>query len=330
MPEDMVLVTGAAGFIGSNIACNLANDGTDVVVCDWFRHEESWRYLTRAFIHDLIRPDRLPDWLERNVGHVSAIIHMGAISTTTETDLEKIIMNNVRLTLDLWQYATEHKVMFIYASSAATYGDGSNGFLDDDAPDALARLEPLNPYGWSKHLVDRRIMSDVANSLPTPPRWAGLKFFNVYGPNEGHKGSMRSVVHQAYAQIANGEAVQLFKSERPGYPDGGQLRDFIYVKDCCALVRNMLNAPAVSGIFNVGTGRARSFADLAAAVFSAIGREPRIEYIDMPEALLDKYQYFTEADTSKLRSAGLAPDFHELESGVRDYVQTHLVHEPID
>ena len=326
----MVLVTGASGFIGSNITCDLANDGTDVVACDWFRHEESWRYLARAFLHDIIRPDQVLDWLERNIGRVSAIVHMGAISATTETDLEKIITNNVRLTLDLWQYAAEHKVTFIYASSAATYGDGSKGFLDDDTPDVLARLEPLNPYGWSKHLVDRRIMSDVAKGLPTPPRWAGLKFFNVYGPNEGHKESMRSVVHQMYPQAVNGEAVRLFKSERPDYADGGQLRDFIYVKDCCEVVRNMLSAPAVSGIFNVGTGKARSFADLAAAVFSAIGREPRIEYIDMPEALLGKYQYFTEADTSKLRSAGLAPDFHDLEAGVRDYVQSHLIQELAD
>jgi ADP-L-glycero-D-manno-heptose 6-epimerase len=327
MSDDLVLVTGAGGFIGSNIARELAADNADVVVCDWFRHDESWRYLAPALIHDVVRPDHLLDWLEQNAGRVSTVVHMGAISATTETDLEKIISNNIRLTLDLWQYATEHEVTFIYASSAATYGDGSKGFLDDDAPDALARLEPLNPYGWSKHLVDRRIMADVARGLPTPPRWAGLKFFNVYGPNEGHKESMRSVVHQAYGRVANGEAVRLFKSDRPDYTDGGQLRDFIYVKDCCAVVRNMLDAPEVSGIFNVGTGKARSFADLASAVFDAIGREPQIEYIDMPENLLGKYQYLTEADTSKLRSAGLAPDFYELEDGVRDYVQAHLVQE---
>jgi ADP-L-glycero-D-manno-heptose 6-epimerase len=327
MSENIILVTGAAGFIGSNIARELATGGADVVVCDWFRHDGSWRYLAPALVHDVVRPDHVLDWLEQNRGRVSTIVHMGAISATTETDLEKIISNNIRLTLDLWGYATEHDLTFIYASSAATYGDGSKGFLDDDAPDALARLEPLNPYGWSKHLVDRRIMADVAKGLPTPPRWAGLKFFNVYGPNEGHKGSMRSVVHQAYGRVANGEPVRLFKSDRPDYADGGQLRDFIYVKDCCAVVRNMLNAPTVSGIFNVGTGKARSFADLATAVFDAIEREPQIEYIDMPENLLGKYQYFTEADTSKLRSAGLAPDFHALEDGVRDYVQAHLAQE---
>ncbi len=327
MPENIILVTGAAGFIGSNIARELAADNADVVVCDWFRHDESWRYLVPALVHDVIRPDRVLDWLEQNAGRVSTIVHMGAISATTETDLEKIISNNVRLTLDLWGYATEREVTFIYASSAATYGDGSKGFLDDDAPDALARLEPLNPYGWSKHLVDRRIMADVAKGLPTPPRWAGLKFFNVYGPNEGHKGSMRSVVHQIYPMAAKGDPVRLFKSEHPDYPDGGQLRDFVYVKDCCAVIRNLLTAPTASGIFNVGTGKARSFADLANAVFHALGREPQIEYIDMPPELGGKYQYFTEADTTKLCAATLAPDFHSLEVGVDDYVKTHLVHE---
>jgi ADP-L-glycero-D-manno-heptose 6-epimerase len=326
MPDELILVTGAAGFIGSNVACDLAYRGSDVVACDWFRHEGSWRYLAPALLHDIIRPDRLLDWLERNADRVSAIIHMGAVSATTETDLEKIIANNVRVTLDLWEIAARHSITFIYASSAATYGDGAMGFVDDDTPRSLARLAPLNPYGWSKHLVDRRIIADVAQGLPTPPHWAGLKFFNVYGPNEGHKGTMRSVVYQAYSQVSRGERVRLFKSERAGYADGGQLRDFIYVKDCCAVVRGILDARAtVAGIFNVGTGKARTFADLAAAVFAAIGKPPQIEYIGLPDALRDKYQYFTEADTAKLKVAGLAPEFYDLEMGVRDYVQAHLV-----
>lgn len=323
----MVLVTGGAGFIGSNIARELADDGADVVISDWFHHEDSWRYLSQVFVCDIIRPDQLLDWLTRNGRRLSAIVHMGAVSATTETDLGKIIANNIRLTLDLWKWAGEHGITFIYASSAATYGDGSRRFLDDDAPDALARLEPLNPYAWSKHFVDRRIVDDAVNARQTPPRWAGLKFFNVYGPNEGHKDSMRSVVHKAYPRATKGEAVPLFKSEHRDYADGGQLRDFIYVRDCCAVIRNMLAAPDVAGIFNVGTGKARSFADLVAAVFTAIGREPRIEYVDLPPTLRNTYQYFTEADTSKLRRANLAPDFHDLETGVTDYVQSHLVRE---
>jgi ADP-L-glycero-D-manno-heptose 6-epimerase len=326
MSEDLVLVTGAGGFLGSNITCSLADD-RDVVVCDPFDHEQAWRYLAPARLFDVIRPEHMPHWLENHVGRVSTIIHMGAISDTTETVLDKLIATNIRLTLDLWDYSAKHGVTFIYASSAATYGDGSRSFLDDDDPAALAALRPLNPYAWSKHVVDRRVMDDVTKGRPTPPRWAGLKFFNVYGPNEGHKGSMRSVVHQIYPAAANGNAVRLFKSDHPKYPDGGQLRDFIYVKDCCAIVNNMLAAGAVSGIYNVGTGKARSFSDLAEAVFSAVGREPRIEYVDMPESLRGRYQYFTQADTSKLTVSGFAPRFHDLEGGVKDYVQTHLAQE---
>jgi ADP-L-glycero-D-manno-heptose 6-epimerase len=327
MSENLVLVTGAAGFIGSNIACALAQDGLDVVACDPFANDHTWRYLAPALLHDVIRPDETSGWLKTNAGRVSTIVHMGAISATTETDINKVISTNIRLTLDLWRYAAIEGVTFIYASSAATYGDGSNGFRDDDSPEALAQLQPLNPYAWSKHFVDRRVADDVAKARPTPPRWAGLKFFNVYGPNEGHKESMRSVVHQIYPLAANGSAVKLFKSDNDQYTDGGQLRDFVYVKDCCTVVRRMLTAPTLSGIFNVGTGKARSFADLAHAVFRAVGHEPRIEYIDMPGYLRGRYQYFTQADSSKLSATGLASDFHDLESGVEDYVQSHLVHE---
>jgi ADP-L-glycero-D-manno-heptose 6-epimerase len=297
--DGLVLVTGAAGFIGSNLCAMLASEGADVVACDWFGDGEKWR-------------------------PPAAIVHMGAVSTTTETDVDRIVALNVRATLDLWTYAAANGVRFIYASSAATYGDGSAGFVDDDSPDALANLRPLNAYGWSKHLVDRRVCEDSARGRPAPPQWAGLKFFNVYGPNEAHKGDMRSVVHQIHPAAARGEAVSLFKSDNPDYADGGQLRDFIYVADCCAVVRNMLAAPRLSGLFNVGTGQARSFADLARAVFAALGRPERIAYRAMPEALRGRYQYFTQADGAKLRAAGLAPQFHSLEAGVADYVRTHL------
>jgi ADP-L-glycero-D-manno-heptose 6-epimerase len=319
----LVLVTGAAGFIGSNIARMLAEDGADVVVCDWFGQGAQWTYLADVRLHDIVRPEVLSDWLAMHGDEVETVIHMGAISATTETDVDRIVELNVRATLDLWRFATTQRATFIYASSAATYGDGSAGFVDDDSEAALARLRPLNAYGWSKQVADRRFAHDAALGRPTPPKWAGLKFFNVYGPNEAHKGGMRSVIHQIYPLAARGESVSLFKSDNPAFADGGQLRDFIYVQDICAIVRNMLQAERLSGIYNAGTGQARSFADLARAVFAAVGQPERIHYRDMPEALKGKYQYFTEADGSKLRAHGLAPNFHGLEDGVADYVR-HL------
>jgi ADP-L-glycero-D-manno-heptose 6-epimerase len=327
MTDDLVVVTGAGGFIGANIVGTLAAEGRDVVACDWFHHEDSWRYLAASLLHDIVSPDRIGRWLDVNSGRVSTIVHMGAISATTETDLTKIIENNVRSTLDLWTYCVGAGVTFIYASSAATYGDGSQGFEDNDQPDALQRLRPLNPYAWSKHLVDRRIANDVVTGRPVPPRWAGLKFFNVYGPHEGHKGGMRSLIHQIYPGAAKGQPVRLFRSDHPDYADGAQLRDFVYVKDCVAVICAMLSSPECGGLYNVGTGKARSFADLANAVFLAVDREPNIEYVDMPLNLRGRYQYFTQADTRKLVSAGFAPPFYELESGVADYVTQHLVDE---
>ena len=322
--DDLILVTGAAGFIGSNVAGMLAVDGVRVVACDWFEQGGKWTNLQGVLLHDVIRPEALPAWLKAQAEPPSAIVHMGAVSATTETDVDLIVERNVRATLDLWTYAAEHGSRLVYASSAATYGDGSQGFVDDDSPEALARLKPLNAYGWSKHVVDRRVADDVRRGRPTPAGWAGLKFFNVYGPGEAHKGGMRSVVHQVYPAASRGETVSLFKSHHPDYADGGQLRDFIYVADCCAVIRNMLRAPRLSGIYNIGTGKARSFADLARAVFAATDQPAAITYRDMPEALRGRYQYFTEADTAKLRATGLAPNFHSLEDGVAAYVRDSL------
>ncbi len=322
--DDLILVTGAAGFIGSNVARMLAEDGARVVACDWFERDSKWTNLQDVRLHDVIRPERLAHWLQVQAEPLSAIVHMGAVSATTETDVDLIVERNVRATLDLWAYATERQARFIYASSAATYGDGGQGFLDDDSPEALAKLKPLNAYGWSKQVVDRRLVDDVRRGRPVPAGWAGLKFFNVYGPGEAHKGGMRSVVHQIYPAASRGETVSLFKSDNPAYADGGQLRDFIYVADCCAVIRNMLRADTLSGIYNVGTGKARSFADLAHAVFAAADRPAAIAYRDMPESLRGRYQYFTEADTKKLHAAGLAPNFHSLEDGVAAYVCTSL------
>ena len=255
---------------------------------------------------------------------VEVIFHMGAISATTETDVDKIVANNIALTLDLWRWCAWRGARLIYASSAATYGDGAQGFDDDGTCEALAALRPLNPYGWSKHLVDRRVARMIASGDIAPPQWAGLKFFNVYGPNEGHKGDMMSVVAKLYPKLKAGEPARLFKSHRDGYADGGQLRDFIHVGDTVDVMLWLYDNPQVSGLFNVGTGQARSFADLAHAVFAAMGRAPDVQYFDMPEHLRDKYQYFTQAKTDRLRAAGYDRPFTTLEDGVRRYVQEYL------
>lgn len=320
----MILVTGGAGFIGSNIVAALAEQGREVVVCDWLRQDERWRNIAKHAVADVILPSALPQWLERTGTAVEAIIHMGAISATTETDVDAIVANNIRLTLDLWEWCTRLGVPLIFASSAATYGDGEQGFDDDGSLDALATLRPLNAYGWSKHLVDRRIAALLARGEPHPPQWAGLKFFNVYGPNEYHKGSMKSVVAQSCATVAAGEPLRLFRSYRPDYADGGQLRDFVYVRDCVDVILWLLDNRHVSGLFNLGTGQARSWLDLARSLFAALDRPERVEFIPMPDQLQAKYQYFTEARMDRLRAAGYDRPFHSLEDGVHDYVRTYL------
>ena len=320
--DDLIIVTGGAGFIGSHIVRTLAEAGSRVVISDLLRTGDKWRNIAPARLHDILRPDMLSAWLDRHSANVGAIVHMAAISSTTEADVDRFVENNIRLTLDLWEWCAANAVRFIYASSAATYGDGSAGFGDDQSPAALAELRPLNAYGWSKHVIDCRIIDDVVRERPSPPQWAGLKFFNVYGANEAHKGDMQSVVSKVCPLVEAGNPVHLFKSHKAGYADGGQLRDFVYVKDCVAAVVWLLRNPAVSGLFNVGSGTARSFLDLVKAVGAAVGREPDIRFIDTPVELRDKYQYFTQADMTKLRAAGFDHPFHSLEDGVRDYVRS--------
>lgn len=320
----MYLVTGGAGFIGSHLVAALAERGEAVVVCDRLHDDERWHNLAKHEIADLITPEALPGWLGSRPQRVKAILHMGAISTTTETNVDLIVENNVRLTLDLLRWCTESQVHFIYASSAATYGNGAEGFDDEVSIKALARLRPLNAYGWSKHVIDRRVARLVAARAALPPQWVGLKFFNVYGPNEYHKGTMQSVVVQNYARVAAGESLRLFRSHHPDYPDGGQRRDFVYVRDCVNVMLWLLNTPDVSGLFNLGTGSSRTWLDLARAVFAAAGRKELIEFIDMPAPLIEKYQYFTEARMSRLRAAGYEQPFTSLEEGVTDYVQRYL------
>jgi len=245
------------------------------------------------------------------------------VSSTMETDADHILHSNFTLSRDLFRWCAERGRRLIYASSAATYGGGEQGFVDDNSCEALAALRPLNAYGWSKALFDVFAVREARRGR-APPQWAGLKFFNVYGPNEEHKGPMKSVAAQIWPRVAAGETVRLFKSGREGVPDGGQMRDFVYVRDAADVVRWLLDTPTAGGIFNLGSGQARSFADMAAAVFRASGREPAIDYIDMPESIRDKYQYFTEAQISRLRQAGYVKPMTTLEDGIGDYVRGYL------
>jgi ADP-L-glycero-D-manno-heptose 6-epimerase len=324
----MILVTGGAGFIGSNLASALAEQGVPVVICDRLRAQSKWRNLSKLELRDLVTPEQLVPWLTQYGGALDAIVHMGAISSTTETDADLIVETNFRLSQLLWRWCAQHGKRFIYASSAATYGGAEAGFEDDWSPGALAQLRPLNAYGWSKLLFDRWAVREVAvangNGSAHPPQWVGLKFFNVYGPNEYHKGGMQSVVAQKYAAAAAGEPITLFRSHREGVSDGGQQRDFVYVADCVQVMLWLLANPAVSGIFNLGTGQARSFAQLATALYAAVNQPPRLTYVDTPPAIRANYQYFTEARMDRLRSAGYSRPFMSLEAGVTDYVRRFL------
>ena len=321
----MIVITGGAGFIGSNLTAALEERGEhDLVVSDRLGQGEKWRNIAKRELAAIVPPEALLEFLERYARDIQAVFHLGAISSTTERDADLIIASNFSLSVALWDWCARTETRFLYASSAATYGDGSAGFDDDGRSDALARLRPLNAYGWSKHLFDRRIARLVERGAARPPQWAGLKFFNVYGPNEEHKGAMKSVAAQIYPRAAAGEPCRLFRSHRAGIADGGQRRDFVYVSDCVAMLLFLYDRPEVNGLFNSGTGQARSFADLAAAVYRALGREPRIEYVDTPPEIRGVYQYLTEARMERLRAAGYDRPATPLEDGVREYVQNHL------
>ncbi|SIT09003.1 ADP-glyceromanno-heptose 6-epimerase [Insolitispirillum peregrinum] len=321
----MYVVTGGAGFIGSNILAALEERGLrDLVVVDRLRDGVKWRNISKRELSDIVAPEHIFDFLELHKKKLKAIIHMGAISATTERDADKIVTNNFNLTVALYRWCAINEVRFIYASSAATYGDGTAGFDDSPTCEALSLLRPLNAYGWSKHLFDRRLLRQIADGRKTPPQWVGLKFFNVYGPNEYHKGAQSSVVSQVYPRAAQNAHFDLFRSHHPDYADGGQLRDFIWVGDVVNVIMWMLDTPSVSGLFNLGTGKARTFLDLASAVYHSLGKTPNIRFVDTPVSIRDKYQYFTEARMDRLRQAGYTGAFTSLEDGVQQYVQGFL------
>jgi ADP-L-glycero-D-manno-heptose 6-epimerase len=319
----MLLVTGGAGFIGSNVVAALNDAGrADVVVCDGLGHDGKWRNLAKRRLADIVPPAELPSWLKGR--RLDAIIHLGAISETTATDGDLVIETNFRLSMRLLDWCTANATPLIYASSAATYGDGAQGFCDDPSLTALKTLRPMNLYGWSKHLFDMAVAERAARGDKLPPQWAGLKFFNVFGPNEYHKGGMMSVLARRFDDIRAGRVVQLFKSHREGIADGDQRRDFVYVDDVVRVMMWLLATQSISGIFNVGTGKARSFMDLMLSAYAALGTAPNIQYVDMPEAIRGSYQYFTQSNVDRLQRAGYNGGFTALEGAVETYVKDFL------
>ncbi len=318
-----ILITGGYGFIGSNMAYRLQQTH-DIIIADWLSEGTKWHNVRDVQIYKTVNPWDYNDEFNDNFADIKAIIHMGAISSTVEQNVGLIMENNFEYSRQLWDIAVKRGIPFIYASSAATYGNGEQGFKDSEDPAYLAQLKPMNAYGWSKHVFDRFVVNEAQQGRPTPPQWAGLKFFNVYGEFEEHKDKQRSVISQLYQQIKRGEAAKLFKSYKEGYEDGGQLRDFVYVEDVCNVMLWLLANPDVSGLYNVGSGQARSFKDLALATFAAMDVAPNIKYIEMPEQIRGHYQYFTEAPMDKLLNKGYQNKPTSLEEATKQYVQEFL------
>ena len=320
--ESRILITGGAGFIGSALVWELNRRGCEnIVVCDRLSTDEKWKNLVPLRFADYIDGNDLLQAVQHSpakLGRFDLILHLGACSATTERDADYLMRNNYEFTKQLCQWSLANQTRFVYASSAATYGDGAHGMNDQD-PD-IHKLRPLNMYGYSKHLFDLH-----AKREGWLPSIVGLKYFNVYGPNEDHKADMRSLVHKACGQILATGKVQLFKSHRPDYKHGEQMRDFLYVKDAIRMTLHLAETPSAGGLFNLGSGKAHTWIELATAIFTALGKEPVIEFIDMPEHLQSKYQYYTCADIAKLRASGFTQDITALTEAVRDYVQGYLV-----
>lgn len=321
----MIVVTGGAGFIGSAFVWKLNQEGVDnIVVVDHLGTDHKWKNLAKRKIYDIVHKDHFFTWLERYQQDITAVIHMGACSTTTEEDADYLIDNNHHYSMKIFEFCSKRQIPLIYASSAATYGAREKDFKDDHAF-SQTELQPINKYGYSKYIFDSWALKQKSQ----PSFWAGLKFFNVYGPGEYHKGGQASVVYHAVPQIRETGSLRLFKSHRPDIAHGEQQRDFVYVKDVVDVMYYMYTQQkrCPNGLYNVGTGTARAFADLGKAVFQAMNVGPKIDWIDMPKNIRNQYQYYTQADMSKLRKTGYDRPFQSLEDGIRDYVQNYLLHD---
>jgi ADP-L-glycero-D-manno-heptose 6-epimerase len=319
--KKMILITGGAGFIGSYLHGELVARNYETVIVDWLGSGGKWRNIASHPPQALIPPEKLEEFLIQEPP-IEVIYHLGAISETTATDGDLAWQTNVTLSQRLWDWCSEHNARLIYASSAATYGNGGRGFDDDLSQ--LGHLSPLNLYGWTKHVFDQSVVRQLEKGGATPPQWVGLKFFNVYGPNEYHKGRMISVAKVKYDELAAGNPAKLFRSDTPNLADGAQARDFIWVGDIVDVMLWLLDTPKVSGLFNLGTGVARTYLELVYAVCDAMGVERRVEFIEMPAALKGQYQSFTQAKMDRLQAAGYSAPFTSIEDGIRQYVEIYL------
>lgn len=316
----MIVVTGAAGFIASNLVEKLNEENiSDIAIVDDFSNDHKINNYKNKDFKVKVNRDNFIKWFEKHSNNIDFVFHIGARTDTAEFDKSVFDRLNVRYSQNIWNICTKNAIPLVYASSAATYGSGENGYKDDHS--LIPKLKPLNPYGESKNEFDKWVLTQKEK----PPFWAGIKFFNVYGPNEYHKGRMASVVYHAFNQIKKTGKMELFRSHRSDYKNGEQLRDFIYVKDVVDVLYFLMEKNLSSGIYNLGTGKARTFNDLAKSTFKAMGIKENIEYIDTPEDIRDKYQYFTEADMNKLRNNGYQKPFHSLEEGIHDYVKNYLM-----
>lgn len=320
----MIIITGGVGFIGSQVLAALEEVENNIAVVDVFGSDDKWRNVSKRRTTTFISPDSIFAFLEKHKKAIRLVLHFGGISSTMEKNVDIIVKNNINLSIDLYEYCIDNKIRFIYASSAATYGNGNNGLLDRDDVEYLDDLRPLNAYGWSKHCIDKHVWSTDNRKQSQKNGVVALKFFNVYGPNEYHKGNQCSVIYSFYNQLKKGNTLQLFKSYKPEFNNGEQCRDFVWIQDCVDVVLWMIKHPTVSGIYNVGSGTPRTFNDVANIISSVLKKEGTIEYVEMPEGLKEQYQYHTQANISKLRSVGYNLPMTSLEDGISFYIKDYL------